>query len=196
MTKEISMTVDEEIKRKANEENKEESLKPTQLHKKRYYFHHYPSKDTRRRIRIENLNKELNNSDLKNLFSKYGKLLRCGIYFDKMGDSTGKADVEFSTHEECEAAIKELDNYDLSGEKLRVKYFSSLIRRSFRKIRNNRKMFKINRRKGTPLSMKGSRKRFLRRSGLKKNKRLVVIKRRSGVNFRRRLIKRSLGERR
>ena len=67
---------------------------------KRRYDDSKPKVDNRRRIRVENLNKDMQNPDLVKLFEKYGKLTRCGIKFDKLGVSKGIADVEFSTHEE------------------------------------------------------------------------------------------------
>ena len=76
----------------------------------------------RRRLKIQNLNKDFTNSELKKLFEPYGKLIRCGIHFNKMGESTGIADIEFSTHEECENAINKLDNAEINGVKVRVKY--------------------------------------------------------------------------
>ncbi len=80
------------------------------------------SLNERRRLKIFNLNKKISNSDLKNLFSPYGDLVRCGIHFNKMGESTGRADIEFSSHDECENAINKLDNADIEGVKMRVKY--------------------------------------------------------------------------
>jgi RNA recognition motif-containing protein len=71
---------------------------------------------------VENLNKDMHNEDLQKLFEKWGKLTRCGIKFDKLGASKGLADIEFSTHEECEKAIKEIDNAEINGVKVRVKY--------------------------------------------------------------------------
>ena len=88
----------------------------------RRYREENPKKDNRRRIVVENLNKEMHNEDLQKLFEKWGKLTRCGIKFDKLGASKGLADIEFSTHEECEKAIKEIDNAEINGVKVRVKY--------------------------------------------------------------------------
>ena len=78
--------------------------------------------DNRKRVRVEKLGKDLQNPDLIKLFEKYGNLTRCGIKFDKLGNSTGKADVQFSTHEECENAINKLDHAEINGEEIRVKY--------------------------------------------------------------------------
>ena len=76
----------------------------------------------RRRLKIQNLNKEFQNTELKKLFEPFGTLIRCGINFNKMGQSKGTADIEFSTHEECENAINKLDNAEIDGVKVRVKY--------------------------------------------------------------------------
>ena len=91
--------------------------------------------DNRRRIRVENLNKDMQNADLTKLFEPYGKLTRCGIHFDKLGNSTGFADVEFSTHDECEEAIQKLDNATINNVTVRVKY-ASFLRKRFRKTRS------------------------------------------------------------
>ena len=116
---------------------------------KRRYDDSKPKVDNRRRIRVENLNKDMQNPDLVKLFEKYGKLTRCGIKFDKLGVSKGIADVEFSTHEECEKAINILDNADISGEKIRVKYAANSFRKFSRRGKSagtqRRNLRKINR---------------------------------------------------
>ena len=88
----------------------------------RRYREENPKKDNRRRIVVENLNKDMHNEDLQKLFEKYGKLTRCGIKFDKLGVSKGLADIEFATHEEGVKAIESIDNADINGVKVRVKY--------------------------------------------------------------------------
>ena len=90
----------------------------------------------RRRLKIQNLNKEFQNSELKKLFEPYGKLIRCGIHFNKMGESTGTADIEFSSHKECEDAINKLDNADIEGVKVRVRYADFGPRTGNRRISN------------------------------------------------------------
>ena len=119
----------------------------------RRYREENPKKDNRRRIVVENLNKEMHNEDLQKLFEKCGKLTRCGIKFDKLGASKGLADIEFSTHEECEKAIQEIDNAEINGVKVRVKYapnrfpkFSRRTRSAGVQRRNLRKANRTNRR--------------------------------------------------
>ena len=101
----------------------------------------------RRRLKIENLNKEFQNTELKKLFEPFGKLIRCGINFNKMGKSKGTADIEFSKHEECEKAINKLDNAEIDGVKVRVKYadFGSVKRRINNLSRRRRNAREINR---------------------------------------------------
>ena len=119
----------------------------------RRYREENPKKDNRRRIVVENLNKDMHNEDLQKLFEKWGKLTRCGIKFDKLGASKGLADIEFSTHEECEKAIKEIDNAEINGVKVRVKYapnrypkYSRRTRSAGVQRRNLRKANRSNRR--------------------------------------------------
>ena len=139
----------------------------------------------RRRIKVENLNKEFQNADLKKLFEPYGTLIRCGINFNKMGESTGKADIEFSKHEECVEAIKKLDNAEIDGVKVRVKY-ADFGPRSSRRVgslsnrrRNIREINRENRRNKT------SNKRSTRKVGEKSGKTGTRITRRRRRGFKR-----------
>ena len=128
------MTLDDVIKRRMKEDKTGKYKPLLRKRRGRYNFRKKyddskPKTDNRRRIRVENLNKEMQNADLTKLFEQCGKLTRCGIKFDKMGVSRGIADVEYSTHEECEKAINEFDNADINGEKIRVKYAPNSVRR-------------------------------------------------------------------
>lgn len=195
---EIGMTLDEVIKRRSREDNKTGKTIRKIMNQRNRRFrrrnnYSSSSKDTRRRIRVENLNKEFQNSDLTQLFQEYGKLTRCGIKFDKMGVNTGIADVEFSTHEECEKAINTLDNAEIKGEKLRVKYASSVRnpRRTTRSAgvqrRNIRRINRV-RRRGRP--------RSTRRMGRRGARTGASSARKSIGGSRRRVFARTLGRRR
>ena len=152
------MALDDVIKKRLKED-KTGKLRPLLRNRRRRYIYRKkyddskPKTDNRRWIRVENLNKEMQNPDLVKLFEQYGTLKRCGIKFDKLGASKGIADVEFSTHEECEKAINILDNADISGEKIRVKYapnpygkFSSRRRSAGNQRRSLRQSNRSNRR--------------------------------------------------
>ena len=147
------MSLDDVIKKRLKEE-KSSNLRPLLNKRRRRKFRRrfddsQPKTDNRRRIRVENLNKDMQNPDLVKLFEQYGKLTRCGIKFDKLGNSKGIADVEFTTHEECENAIKILDNADISGEKIRVKYAANSFRKFSRRAKSagtqRRNIRKLNR---------------------------------------------------
>ena len=157
---------------------------------KRRYDDSKPKVDNRRRIRVENLNKDMQNPDLVKLFEKYGKLTRCGIKFDKLGASKGIADVEFSTHEECEKAINILDNADISGEKIRVKYAAN----SFRKFGRRGKSAGTQRRNLRKFNRTVRRGVRTRRSGTR-GTRLSASRRRT-FRPKRRYFARTLGRRR
>ena len=190
------MSLDDVIKKRLKED-KTGRLRPL-LNKRRRRFNKRrfddskPKVDNRRRIRVENLNKDMQNPDLVKLFEKYGKLTRCGIKFDKLGVSKGIADVEFSTHEECEKAINILDNAEISGEKIRVKYAANSFRRFSRRGKSagtqRRNLRKINR-----TIRRGVRSRN-RRSGTR-GTRLSASGRRS-FRPKRRYFARTLGRRR
>ena len=150
------MALDDVIKAKGGSGNRLRNLK-SRRQRRSYFNRRYreenPKKDNRRRIVVENLNKDMHNEDLQKLFEKWGKLTRCGIKFDKLGASKGLADIEFSTHEECEKAIKEIDNAEINGVKVRVKYapnrfpkFSRRTRSAGVQRRNLRKANRTNRR--------------------------------------------------
>ena len=177
MTSEINMSLDDVIKRRAKEDKTGKtrrlirSQRNKRFRRRKNFTKSSTSKDNRRRIRVENLNKEFQNSDLTQLFQTYGKLTRCGIKFDKMGVSTGIADIEFSTHEECEKAINTLDNADIKGEKLRVKYASSV--RNQRRTKSagvqRRNIKKLNRaRRGRPRTARRVGRRGARTSSTRK----------------------------
>ena len=188
------MSLDDVIKKRFKEDAGK--LRPL-LKKRRRRFNRrrfddsQPKTDNRRRIRVENLNKDMQNPDLIKLFEQYGKLTRCGIKFNKLGQSKGIADVEFSTHEECEKAINILDNADISGEKIRVKYAANSFRKFSRRGKSagtqRRNLRKINR-----TIRRGVRSRN-RRSGTR-GTRLSASRRR--FRPKRRYFTRTLGRRR
>ena len=174
------MSLDDVIKKRLKED-KAGKLRPLlrkrgRRFNRRRFDDSKPKTDNRRRIRVENLNKDMQNPDLIKLFEQYGKLTRCGIKFNKLGQSKGIADVEFSTHEECEKAINILDNADINGEKIRVKYAANSFRnfsrrgksagtqrRNLRKLNRNfrRGVRSRNRRSGTRgTRLSASRRRF------------------------------------
>lgn len=120
-----------------------------------------PKVDNRRRLLVENLNVEMQNAELKKIFEKFGTLTRCGIKFNKMGESTGKALIEFSTHTEADEALKNLSNSENNEVKLSVKYAPSSRINKFQRRSNYVKRGMLRRRR--PYSMRDRRpRRFTR----------------------------------
>ena len=195
---ELKMSLDDVIQKRLKED-KNSKLRPL-MRKGRRRFQYRKKfddskskKDFRRRIKVENLNKDMQNPDLAKLFEKFGKLTRCGIKFDKLGASKGIADIEFSTHEECEKAIAELDNADINGDKIKVKYAPNSTRRfsnarrgksASTQRRNLRKINRSNRRRVRSTNRSGSTRRRPRSSE------------RNGFKPKRRYFLRTLGRRR
>ena len=190
------MSLDDVIKKRLKED-KNGKLRPLMNKRRRRYLlrrkynEKNPKGDNRRRIRVENLNKDMQNPELAKLFEQYGKLTRCGIKYDKLGHSTGIADIEFSTHEECEKAINVLDNADISGEKIRVKYAANSFGRFSRRTRSA----------GTQRRTLRRLNRSNRRGALSRSRRIgrrtrVGASGRSNFRRKRRFFARTLGRRR
>jgi RNA recognition motif-containing protein len=189
------MSLDDVIKKRIKED-KTGKFRPFMNKRRRMYYYKKrydvskPKTDNRRRIRVENLNKEMQNPELVKLFEQYGTLKRCGIKFDKLGVSTGNADVEFSTHEECENAKNKLDNADINGVKIRVKYAASTFGRFGRRGRSagvrRRNLKRVNR-----SNRRGIRSR---RSGIRRTR--LGASRRNNFRPKRRYFRRTLGRKR
>ena len=143
------------------------------VYRPRYYKENNTKKDNRRRILVENLNKEIQNPELQKIFESCGKLTRCGIKFDKLGASKGLADIEFSTHEECERAINKYDNAEINGVKMRVKYASNnstrFRRRTSSTATQRRNVRRINRTDRRGLSSRKNRIRSTAGSSSRRN---------------------------
>lgn len=116
-----------------------------------------PKTDNRRRLLVENLDKEMQNTKLKQEFEKYGTLTRCGIKFNKMGESTGKALIEYSTHAEAEEALKKVSNSENNEAKWSIKYAPSSRINKFQRRSNYVRRGMLRRRR--PYSMRNQRPR-------------------------------------
>ena len=146
-----NVSLDEYIKKQKREGSSILNKRRRKYYFRKRYYNENPKNDKRRRIRVENLNENMINQDLVKLFEQYGKLVRCGIKYDKLGKNTGVADVEFSTHEECEEAIQKLDKSTINDKEIIVKYAPNSGR--FRRMRSagfqRRKIRSLNRSRRT-----------------------------------------------
>ncbi|KAL6597699.1 RNA-binding domain-containing protein [Neocallimastix californiae] len=72
---------------------------------------------------IGRLNEKTNENDLKNIFSKYGKIKSVRVVFDIVtGISRGYGFVEFETEKDCKKAYKNGDNIQIDGKKILIDY--------------------------------------------------------------------------
>jgi len=141
--------------------------------------------DNRKRLRVEGLSKDIQNPDLTKIFEPYGKLIRCGIKFDKLGNSTGIADVEYETHEECEEALKKLDCFKINDVEIHVKYApnsgrfrrmrsAGFIRRNYRRLNRSRRNMSTRRRRN--IGIRRSRAGLRQRNNFERKKRRFFAK--------------------
>ena len=59
------------------------------------------------RLFVSNLNKDFTNFELQKIFSKVGNLLRCGIHWDKLGNSRETAEIEYDNIESAQEALNQ-----------------------------------------------------------------------------------------
>ena len=71
---------------------------------------------------IRNLDRSTTEAELRPFFEAYGKLQYCNLIMDKeTGESKGFAFVEMPKAGEAKAAMKNLNNKEIAGSKIRVK---------------------------------------------------------------------------
>lgn len=86
------------------------------------------------KIVVRNLTRSATNLDIKYLFEKIGPLKRCGINWNKLGESKGTAEVEYLYRKDAFKACKELDYKSIRGVPIRLE-----IREGQKKIVLNRR---------------------------------------------------------
>ena len=74
------------------------------------------------KILVRNLSREMAEATLLALFKEYGDVQYCKVVMDKVtGKSKGFGFVEMPRAGEAKAAIKQLNNQEIEGNKIRVK---------------------------------------------------------------------------
>ena len=74
------------------------------------------------KLLVRNLSRSTTEDEIKSLFEKYGAVQSCDLVLDKgTGKSKGFAFVEMPKPGEAKAAMKNLNNEDVAGNKIRVK---------------------------------------------------------------------------
>ena len=79
-------------------------------------------RDRPRKIRVVNLDFNILEDDVKELFASVGKLKFCKVLWDKQGRSLGKALVQYEYDSDHSKAIKEFNGAELDGRILTVEY--------------------------------------------------------------------------
>ena len=72
------------------------------------------------KIFVRSLDLSVNQDDLKDHFTAAGKVVKVNLIKDNQGRSKGFAIIEFSSSEEAEKAINELDGSNLKGRDIKV----------------------------------------------------------------------------
>ena len=73
------------------------------------------------KVYVGNLSKQVNDSQLNDLATPYGKLISANVATERSsGESKGFGFVEYSTADEARAAITGLDGRDVNGQALKV----------------------------------------------------------------------------
>ena len=68
------------------------------------------SRGGKSQLNVSNLDPSTNNEDLKNHFITYGKLKRCAVIYDKEGNSTTVAKVQYTSHLSAQKATSDLNS--------------------------------------------------------------------------------------
>lgn len=71
-------------------------------------------------IYVKNIDSEVSDAQLQDLFKKYGNITSATIARDHEGHSRGFGFINFDNHESASNAVKELNDYELNGGKIYV----------------------------------------------------------------------------
>ena len=80
------------------------------------------SRDKGRKIRVVNLDYNILEEDVREIFASVGKLKFCRVLWDRQGRSLGKALVKYEYDSDHAKAIREFNGAELDGRVLTVEY--------------------------------------------------------------------------
>ncbi|XP_074371572.1 THO complex subunit 4A-like [Apium graveolens] len=78
------------------------------------------------KILLSNLDYEVSDDDIKDLFSVVGDVKKISVQYDNSGRSKGTAEVVYSQWKDAEAAVKRYNNIQLDGKPMEVKIVGML----------------------------------------------------------------------
>lgn len=98
--------------------------------KKVFVGHHISKKDRQSKfeemkanftnIYVKNLDQEISDDEFRTMFEKFGEITSATLSHDQEGKSRGFGFVNYSTHESAQAAVDEMNDKDIKGQKLYV----------------------------------------------------------------------------
>ncbi|RAL53030.1 hypothetical protein DM860_016265 [Cuscuta australis] len=71
---------------------------------------------------VSNLDVQVSNDDIRELFSEMGELIRYAIHFDKYGRTSGSAEVVFARRNDALKALKKYNNVMLDGRPMKIEF--------------------------------------------------------------------------
>eukprot|EP00051_Salpingoeca_urceolata_P025327 m.451737 g.451737 ORF g.451737 m.451737 type:complete len:196 (-) comp20325_c1_seq1:254-841(-) len=77
------------------------------------------------KLNVSNLGHDVIEEDMRELFSKFGKLKEAFIHFDRSGRSLGSATVNFTSRSAAVAAMKEYNGVLLDGKPMKIELVSA-----------------------------------------------------------------------
>uniref|UniRef100_A0ACD5XU25 Uncharacterized protein n=1 Tax=Avena sativa TaxID=4498 RepID=A0ACD5XU25_AVESA len=77
------------------------------------------------KLYISNLDYNVSNEDIKELFSEVGDVERYSINYDKSGRSKGTAEVVFARRSDALAALKRYNNVQLDGKPMKIEFIGT-----------------------------------------------------------------------
>ncbi|KAK4371585.1 hypothetical protein RND71_011060 [Anisodus tanguticus] len=76
------------------------------------------------KVYVSNLDVGVTNSDIRELFSEMGELIRYAIHYDKNGRPSGSAEVVFARRSDAYQALKRYNNVQLDGKPMKIEVVS------------------------------------------------------------------------
>jgi len=125
------------------------------------------SLETGTKIRINNLDFNVTEDDLKDLFQQVGDVKKVKIHYDRSGRSEGSAEVIFARKGDADDAVKKYNNVELDGKSMKISLLGSALALSNNDFDNNRESFRITRGndRGSRMRVQSSGRSVIRRRG-------------------------------
>jgi len=84
-----------------------------------------PSRSGGSIVKVSNLDYNVDENDLRDLFAGIGALKKCTLFYDREGKSTGQGEVTFLTPDDAKKALDEYDGAMLDNRQLKLKILTT-----------------------------------------------------------------------